>query len=73
MWLSGLCFCLIGLFVLTVDGYFGNYYCEDGRDVMVHMFEWKHTEVARECEEYLADAGFCSVQVFFLYFLAMAN
>ncbi len=54
---------LLGLSLRETQGYWGNYHCEEGRDVMVHLFEWKHTDVARECEEFLADAGFCGVQV----------
>ena len=35
----------------------------DGRQVIVHLFEWKWTDVAAECERYLAGAGYCGVQV----------
>jgi alpha-amylase len=31
----------------------------DGKQVMVHLFEWKWTDIAAECERYLAEAGFC--------------
>ena len=43
--------------------YFGNYHCEGGRDVFVHLFEWKWTDVAKECENSLATYGYCAVQV----------
>lgn len=62
MKVRSVCVFLLGLLFPLSEGYFGDYYCEDGRDVMVHLFEWKHSDVARECEEFLADAGFCAVQ-----------
>ena len=43
--------------------YFGNYYCKDGKDVFVHLFEWKWNDIANECENFLAHNGFCAVQV----------
>ncbi len=42
--------------------YFGDYYCQDGRDVAVHLFEWGWNDIASECSQ-LADWGFCAVQV----------
>ena len=54
---------LIVLFGYCANGYYGDYYCQDGTDVMVHLFEWKHSDVAKECEEFLAPHGFCGVQV----------
>jgi alpha-amylase len=32
-------------------------------DVFVHLFEWKWTDIARECESVLGPAGFTAVQV----------
>jgi len=32
-------------------------------DVFVHLFEWKWTDIASECENVLAPAGFKAVQV----------
>lgn len=43
--------------------YYGDYVCKNNTDVMVHLFEWKHSDVARECEEFLGPYGFCGVQV----------
>ncbi|KAF0291644.1 Alpha-amylase 1 [Amphibalanus amphitrite] len=37
-------------------------HCDD-RQVIVHLFEWKWTDIAAECERYLAGAGYCGVQV----------
>ncbi|XP_059150386.1 alpha-amylase-like [Physella acuta] len=34
-----------------------------GKQVIVHLFEWKWTEIAKECERYLGPKGFCGVQV----------
>ena len=46
----------------------------DGKQVIVHLFEWKWTDVAYECERFLAGAGFCGVQVtFFCWFLLLGS
>ncbi len=37
-------------------------FCSE-RTVMVHLFEWKWNDIARECREYLGPAGFAAVQV----------
>ena len=42
--------------------YFGNYYCRAGRDVVVHLFEWKWADIAKECT-WLAQNNYCAVQV----------
>jgi alpha-amylase len=34
-----------------------------GRDVIVHLFEWKWTDVARECTTFLGPKGFGGVQI----------
>lgn len=34
-----------------------------GRSAMVHLFEWKWSDIARECEEFLAPNGFGGVQI----------
>lgn len=34
-----------------------------GRNVMVHLFEWKYTDIADECERFLGPKGFGGVQV----------
>ncbi|XP_039956551.1 alpha-amylase-related protein-like isoform X1 [Bactrocera tryoni] len=33
------------------------------RNTIVHLFEWKWTDIARECEHFLAPRGFAGVQV----------
>nr|AAO17927.2 alpha-amylase [Corbicula fluminea] len=35
----------------------------DGKQVIVHLFEWKWPDVALECERFLSKKGFCGVQV----------
>ena len=37
--------------------------CADDRTVIVHLFNWLWTDIATECEDYLAPKGFCGVQV----------
>jgi alpha-amylase len=34
-----------------------------GRSGMVHLFEWKWNDIARECENFLAPNGFAGVQI----------
>ena len=36
--------------------------CQGNRQVIVHLFEWKWTDIANECEVYLGPKGFCAVQ-----------
>lgn len=33
------------------------------RTTMVHLFEWKWTDIAAECERFLGPAGYAGVQV----------
>ncbi|XP_064105510.1 alpha-amylase-like [Macrobrachium nipponense] len=35
----------------------------DGRQTIVHLFEWKWTDIAAECERFLGPNEFCAVQV----------
>jgi alpha-amylase len=35
----------------------------DGKQVIVHLFEWKFSDIANECERYLGKKGFCGIQV----------
>ncbi|KAK8405762.1 hypothetical protein O3P69_001926 [Scylla paramamosain] len=55
---------LAGAWTAQVEGSVGyeNPAC-DGKTVIVHLFEWKWTDVALECERFLSQAGFCGVQV----------
>lgn len=38
------------------------HYAED-RTTMVHLFEWKFSDIADECERFLGPAGYAAVQV----------
>lgn len=35
----------------------------DERSVIVHMFEWKFSDIASECEQWLGPRGYGAVQV----------
>src|SRR5947207_15988636 len=35
----------------------------DNRTAFVQLFEWKWTDIARECESYLGPKGFAAVQI----------
>lgn len=35
----------------------------ENRSTIVHLFEWKWTDIARECEEFLAPKGYGGVQI----------
>lgn len=35
----------------------------NGRSVMIHLFEWKWSDIAAECERFLAPKGYAGVQV----------
>ena len=41
-------------------------HCVDNRHAIVHLFEWKWSDVAAECERFLGPMGFCGVQVTFI-------
>jgi alpha-amylase len=34
-----------------------------GRSAIVHLFEWKFSDIAAECEGFLAPKGYAGVQV----------
>lgn len=36
---------------------------EEGRSTIVHLFEWKFSDIAAECENFLQYHGFGAVQV----------
>ena len=58
----------LGLALMAVNAqYYGSYYCVPGRDVIVHLFEWKWTDIEKECQ-WLADHNYCGVQVRFKNF-----
>lgn len=64
--MNGLFTVILFLFVYTVKaGDFDDTYNLPNKDVMVHLFEWKWTDIANECENYLSKHGFGAVQVRF--------
>uniref|UniRef100_A0AAG5DJK7 alpha-amylase n=1 Tax=Anopheles atroparvus TaxID=41427 RepID=A0AAG5DJK7_ANOAO len=53
----------IGVVVISlVAGNFEPHF-EEGRDVIVQLFEWRFEDIARECREYLGPNGFGGVQL----------
>ena len=40
--------------------------CAPGRSVIVHLFNWKWTDIATECETFLGPNLFCGVQVIYV-------
>lgn len=36
---------------------------EDGRNTIVHLFEWKWSDIANECENFLSKKAYAGVQV----------
>lgn len=40
-----------------------NPYYYPNRDGIVHLFEWKFSDIANECENVLASVGYAGVQV----------
>jgi len=53
---------LLGVHAILVNGQYHTYHCEPGRDVIVHLFEWRWDDIANECETFLGPNGFCGVQ-----------
>lgn len=53
------------VFILSVSCAIGskNPNFAPGRTVIVHLFEWKWTDIALECERFLGPKGFGGVQV----------
>ena len=57
--LLSLIFCfIVGLSQATKDPN-----SADGRHTAVHLFEWKWTDIADECETFLGPYGYAGVQV----------
>lgn len=62
-------FSLIGLCVTGATAFAGRIHKEPyfvkGHDTIVHLFEWKWSDIANECETFLGPKGFGGVQVSF--------
>ncbi|CAG0888559.1 unnamed protein product [Cyprideis torosa] len=56
---------LVAVGVLSLLGSSSGYHDPHcyGKQVIVHLFEWKWRDIAAECERFLGPMGFCGVQV----------
>jgi len=52
--------------ITALDGSFYDPQTWPDRSGIVHLFEWKWLDIARECEEFLAPKGYAAVQVNFV-------
>lgn len=43
----------------------------ENRTTMVHLFEWKFSDIARECEQFLGPMGYGGVQVRMIIFILL--
>lgn len=53
---------MMSLAVCNVDAQWDPHWLPN-RSAMVHLFEWKWSDIASECENYLAPNGFGGVQI----------
>lgn len=44
-----------------------------GHDTIVHLFEWKWSDIAQECESFLGPKGFGGIQVIIIIFYLNPN
>ncbi len=56
-------FVLLGLLGVAYAGTYDAPNTWDNRQTMVHLFEWKWTDIASECENFLQHFGYGAVQV----------
>lgn len=61
MLVTPLFFALLSL-AACQDAYNDPHYAP-GRETMVHLFEWKWNDIAKECEQFLGPMGYGGVQV----------
>jgi hypothetical protein len=47
----------------VLAGTWSNPTCAPGRHTLVHLFEWKWSDIAAECERFIGSKGYCGVQV----------
>ena len=45
----------------------------NGKQVIVQLFEWKWTDIADECERFLAPTGYCGFLVGYIYIIQTKN
>lgn len=53
---------LLNLYASAVVTAYHDPHWTAGRNVIVHLFEWKWNDIARECESFLAPNGYAGVQ-----------
>ena len=54
---------VVALLALASADPYESFHGVNGRNVQVQLFEWKWTDVANECETFLAKYGYGGVQV----------
>ena len=54
---------LFDIIFTVFAGRYSNPTCAPGRNTIVHLFEWKWSDIAAECERFLGPYGYCGVQV----------
>lgn len=55
--------CLFLSVSLVQGGTWSNPTCAPGRHTITHLFEWKWSDIAAECERFLGPMGYCGVQI----------
>nr|AEI58894.1 amylase [Pteria penguin] len=55
--------CVLVLHSTVYGGQWSNPTCAPGRHTIVHLFEWKRSDIADECETFLGPYGYCEVQI----------
>ena len=55
-------YAFVGLLILGSSHGLYDPHC-NGKTVIVHLFEWRWSSIAAECERFLSQAGYCGVQV----------
>jgi alpha-amylase len=51
------------LLVLTTFSFVQGAYAQAAGDTFVHLFEWKWTDIAEECEQFLGPNGYKAIQI----------
>jgi len=64
--LAALAFLAVCPTIKALDGPFYDPQTWPNRSGIVHLFEWKWLDIAKECEDFLAPKGYAAVQVNFV-------
>uniref|UniRef100_A0A6Q2XB97 Alpha-amylase n=1 Tax=Esox lucius TaxID=8010 RepID=A0A6Q2XB97_ESOLU len=54
---------VLAVLCLGLSWAYNNPHTKHGRQTIVHLFEWKWTDIAAECERFLAPKGYAGVQI----------